>query len=208
MIGMKTERALLLILSILLFGGFQAMAQNGDEKDANGSYCNVFYVKSGNPEILPFEDVCFVVDRYTLDNPRHFRALGPINGHIDLFRQHDWVMDFYLPEVREAERVTVATPKDFLAKNLEMKAGQIFLTIGDNRGTGKYDPVTDRVDFVSVGGRATVISFKAQGEGMEYAEYEMQMDLRMQKVDRSGDYPKLTGDQIRLRMVLIVEALD
>jgi hypothetical protein len=204
--AMKMNRSLRTLLpAILLLLVCQlTMAQS----EGDGSYCNVHYIQSDDPELLPFSDECFVVDEYCIQNPKKMRTLGPIGGGIDLFDRFDWAMNFYLPDVEESDRLHAVTPRDFLSKDQEFKKGEFFLTLSDNRNATRFDAISDNVDFIAVGGHARVTAFRAQEAGMKYPEYDLQIDVRMQKVDRSGDYPRLSGDPIRLRMVLVVEALE
>jgi hypothetical protein len=178
------------------------------QTDSAGNYCNVYYIESDAPEVLPFADDCFVVDEYTILNPRRMRTLGPIEGSISLFDRYDWAMNFYLPDVKEDDRLHAVTPRDFMDKSLEVKSGEFFLTLSDNRNATRFDPIADKVDFIAVGGHARVTAFRPKEGKMKYPEYDLQIDARVQKVDRTGDYPRLSGDPIRLRMVLVVEALE
>lgn len=201
-LSLSLKTLLPLILICFIWQGAAA------QTEADGSYCNVHYIESDAPELLPFNDECFVVDEYSIQNPKKMRTLGPISGGIDLFDRFDWAMNFYLPEVGESDRLHAVTPRDFLSKDLEVKKGEFFLTLSDNRNATRFDAVSDNVDFIAVGGHARVTAYKAKEGEMKYPEYDLQIDARMQKVDRSGDYPRLSGDPIRLRMVLVVEALD
>ena len=201
-ISLRLKTFLPVFLICLFWQG--AMAQS----EGDGSYCNVHYIQSDAPELLPFNDECFVVDEYTIQNPRRMRTLGPIGGGIDLFDRFDWAMNFYLPDVGDGDRLHAVTPRDFLSKDLLVEKGEFFLTLSDNREATRFDAISDNVDFIAVGGHARVTAFKPKEGEMKYPEYDLQIDARMQKVDRSGDYPRLSGAPIRLRMVLIVEALD
>lgn len=180
------------------------------QKDSLGHYCNVFYLTSDNHDVLPFDNDCFIVDRYTLHNPHHFRTVGPIVDHIDLFKHFPWVISFHLPEINsEGDRVSLQIPDDYLAKGVEMPEGKFFLTITDNRDGSRYEPVSENIDFVAISGNGRVTGFRPMDEGdTHYHEYDLQIDVRVRKLDRSGTEPKLTGEPIRVRFVVVVEKLD
>lgn len=201
-ISLRLKTLLSLILTSFIWQGMAA------QSESEGTYCNVHYIESDAPALLPFSDECFVVDEYTIQNPKRMRTLGPIGGGMDLFDRFDWAMNFYLPDVGDGDRLHAVTPRDFLAKDLKVKEGEFFITLSDNREATRFDAVSDNVDFIAVGGHARVTAFRAKEGKMKYPEYDLQIDARMQKVDRSGDYPRLSGDPIRLRMVLVVEALE
>ena len=171
-------------------------------------YCNVFYVRTDAIEILPFADDCFVVEEYRISDPHRFRTFGPVGSTVDLFGKFDWAINFFLPNVKERDRLRVVTPRDFQSKDLKVNDGEFFLTLTDNRDATRFDPISDKVDFIAVGGSARVTDYKPQEGDMPYPEYDLQIDVRVQKVDRTGDYPRLEGLPIRLRMSLVVEALD
>lgn len=194
------KRKYLLIVGILLLS-LGATAQ----KDSLGAYCNVFYVTSDVPTILPFSDDCFIADEYSIKDPTNFRSVGPIDGSISLFQRVDWVIHFYLPNPKPNERLTVALPADLYSKTLKMKPGTMFLTICDNRSSTRFDVPLDNVDFAAVSGNAKVLEYVPQAEGMPYASYKLQMDLRFRQVDRTGGIPKLIGDPIRVKMVAVIE---
>src|SRR5687768_15705840 len=115
-----------------------AHAQNPEE-DSIGTYCNVFYVSSDNPAILPFAEQCFIADQYSIKDPTNFRALGPVDGSISLFDRFEWLLHFYLPIPKENDRLQVAMPADFLSQTLKMKPGTMFITLSDNRSSSRFD---------------------------------------------------------------------
>jgi hypothetical protein len=197
-----------LAVIVLCLQGALLIAQSDSVTVAAGTHCNLFYVRSDAPEVLPFNDQCFVVEEYRISDPHHFRTFGPVEGNIDLFGHFPWAINFFLPDVKERDRLRIVTPKDFQSHDLKVKEGEFFITLTDNRGASRFDPVSDMVDFIAVGGTGRVTAFRPQEGDMPYAEYDLQIDVRVQKVDRSGEYPRLDGLPIRLRMSLVVEALD
>lgn len=200
--------AISVLSTLLLFGAFLNTA-SAQTQDTVGTYCNVFYINSDAPQILPFDDDCFVVDQYSIKDPRRFRTLGPIDAHLDLFGHYPWAMNFFLPEVREAERLRVVVPSDFLSKGLSMQPGEMFITLSDNRKSTRFDPITDKVDYISVGGSAKVIEFTpSQGGDGSIDEFKLQMDLRFRQVERTESNVELVGNPVRVRMVLVVETLE
>ena len=170
-----------------------------------GTYCNVFYVTSDAPEILPFNDKCFVSDQYAIKDPTNLRAIGPIEGTLDLFERYQWLIHFYLPTVREADRLLIKMPSDFYSKTLKMNTGQFFVTISDNRSSSRFDPVLDNVDFAAVSGSAKVVEWEPAKPGEAFPSYKLQMDLRFKQIDRSEANPKFTGEPIRIKMMLVIE---
>ena len=170
-----------------------------------GTYCNVFYVTSDAPEILPFNDKCFVSDQYAIKDPGNVRAIGPIEGTLDLFERYQWLIHFYLPTVREADRLVVKMPADFYSKTLKMSTGQFFVTISDNRSATRFDPIMDNVDFAAISGSAKVVEWEPAAAGEPFPSYKLQMDLRFQQIDRSQGSPKLMGEPIRIKMMLVIE---
>lgn len=175
------------------------------EKDTLGAYCNVFYITSDAPELLPFEDNCFVTDEYSIANPRDFRTVGPIVGSISLFKRYGWLMHFYLPIPEADQRLQAFIPENILDGNFEMKPGKFFITISDNRNSKRLDPVMDNVDFALVGGFAKVLEFEPMEGRMPFAEYKLQMDLRFRKVDYSSGTAKFVSKPFRVKMVVVVE---
>lgn len=192
---------------LLLLGAFLCLLLPNlqAQKDTLGAYCNVFYVTSDKPDILPFSDQCFLADQYSVKDPTNFKALGPVEGSISLFTQYGWSMHFYLPNPEENERLVVSAPVNLLGKDLKMKPGTFFITLSDNRGAGRLDEPADNVDFATVSGNAKVLEYVPQTGKMPYAQYKLQMDLRFRKVDRSEEVAKLVGETIRLRMVVIID---
>ncbi len=188
-----------LLLSVIFSG--QAIAQ----KDSIGTYCNVFYVTSDVPALLPFQDQCFVSDQYAIKDPTNVKAVGPIEGSLSLFERYQWLIHFYLPVPRPSDRLQVAMPNDIYSKTLKMKQGQFFATISDNRSSTRFDPVLDNVDFVAVSGSSKVLEYEDAKEGQPFASYKLQMDIRFKQVDRSEGIPKLVGDPIRVKLVLVIE---
>ncbi|MEM0999091.1 MAG: hypothetical protein AAGN35_18680 [Bacteroidota bacterium] len=206
---MKLNQLICFLSAILLFGLYPQVGHGQNPAaGTSGTYCNVFYITSDAPEVLPFDDACFVVEEYEISDPKRFRTFGPVKGSIDLFGHFDWAMNFFLPKVNERDRLKIVTPRDFLDRNLKVNDGEFFITLTDNRRSSRFDPVPNNVDFIAVSGTGRVTSFRAQAGDMPYDEYDLQIDVRMQKVDRSGDYPRLSGDPVRLRMALVVEVLQ
>ncbi len=192
------------LLSSLLFLFFAGKVA-AQRDSLIGTYCNVFYVTSDAPEILPFNDKCFVSEEYEIKDPTNVRAVGPIEGTLDLFERYQWLIHFYLPTVREADRLLIKTPADFYSKSLKMKTGQFFVTISDNRSSTRFDPIMDNVDFAAVSGSAKVVEWEPAKAGEPFASYKLQMDLRFQQIDRSQGSPKFTGDPIRIKMMMVIE---
>ncbi len=195
-------RNCLLLILLLSVCGLQLHAQLDTTK---GTYCNVFYVTSDAPALLPFTDQCFVSDQYAIKDPTNLRAIGPINGSLSLFATYQWLIHFYLPIPRPSDRLSVALPTDIYSKTLKMNQGQFFITISDNRSSSRFDPVLDNVDFASVSGNAKVLEYEAAKAGEPFPSYKLQMDLRFRQVDRSADIPKLIGDPIRIKLVVVIE---
>lgn len=176
------------------------------QNDSIGAYCNVFYVTSENPAVLPFKDQCFVADQYSIKDPTNFKACGPVEGSLSLFDHFDWVMHFYLPTPKANDRIAVVPPADLLSKSVKLKPGTMFVTICDNRSSSRFDTPLDNVDFAAVAGSAKVLEFEPQTGTMPYPEYKLQMDLRFRQVDRSSGAAVLVGDAIRVKMVVVIEA--
>ncbi len=178
---------------------------SAQEIDSLGAYCNVFYITSDAPELLPFEDNCFVTDEYSIEDPRDFRTVGPIIGSISLFKRYGWLMHFYLPIPEADQRLQAFVPENILAGDHKMKPGQFFITVSDNRNSKRMDPVMDNVDFALVGGFAKVLEFEPQEGSMPYAEYKLQMDLRFRQVDYSSGKAKFVSKPFRVKMVTVIE---
>jgi hypothetical protein len=198
---MLQKTSVCILLLILGFGGL-LHAQRDSTK---GTYCNVFYVTSDNEALLPFNDRCFVSDEYAIKDPTNIRAIGPIEGSLSLFERYQWLIHFYLPIARPSDRLSIEMPKDFYAKTLKMAQSKFFVTISDNRSSSRFDPVLDNVDFAAVSGSAKVLEFEDAKPGEPFASYKLQMDMRFRQVDRTGDSPKLVGDPIRVKMMVVIE---
>jgi hypothetical protein len=177
----------------------------GQKTDSLGAYCNVFYIESRDLNVLPFQDLCFIVDQYTIHDPTNFRAVGPIKGLLNLFDRYDWVMHFYSSIPKENQRMLVAMPTNIYATDIKMKPGQFFVTVSDNRNASRIDPVVESMDFVSVSGSAKVLEYKPQTGAMRYPEYNLQIDLRFRKVERESGLPKLVGEPVRVTMLAVVK---
>ncbi len=173
-----------------------------------GAYCNVFYVTSFDTEVLPFDDVCFVVDEYSMGNAKYFRCIGPIRGTIDLFRSYPWSLQFHLPYVAEGERLAVTTPEDIGAKTLEMAPGEFFVTVSDNRDPERARQGYEQIDYATVKGKATITEYHPMEGTMQFPEYTAQMDLWMSPVTYREGKAAFDGPPIRVKLVLRVEALD
>lgn len=200
-VKVNLRNCLLPLLLVLLVTG-KVVAQRDS---LIGTYCNVFYVTSDAPEILPFDDKCFVSEQYAITDPTNVRAVGPIEGTFDLFERYQWLIHFYLPTVREADRLLISMPPDFYSKSLKMNTGQFFVTISDNRSSTRFDPIMDNVDFVAVSGSAKVIEWEPAKPGEPFPSYKLQMDLRFKQIDRSQGSPKYIGDPIRIKMMMVIE---
>lgn len=174
----------------------------------DGAYCNVFYIQSNNLDRLPLMDVCFVADEYSVDDAQHLRCVGPIEGPIDLFRAYPWAMHFYLPEVKEGDRLKAILPSDLSAGDWDMEPGQFAITISDNRKFDRFADVKDQVSMVAVDGYGRLTGYTPKTGDMKYPEYELQLDLKMKEVENLEGKDTPVGKEFRLRMVLRVEALD
>ena len=173
-----------------------------------GTYCNVFYVTSYDTEVLPFNDVCFVVDEYSMGSAKTFRCIGPIKGTIDLFRSYPWSIRFHMPYVAEGDRLEVMIPEDLNNPNLDMAPGKFFVTLAEVHSKEEQANALTAVDFAAVKGKATVTEYTPMQGEMSFPEYTAQIDMYFQQVDHSGEKPVMVGPQVRVKMVLRVEALD
>ncbi len=202
----------LLILSSFQFAIGQPDTESMDDQASpdrpGGAYCNVFYVTSYETEALPFKDVCFVVDEYSMGNAKYFRCIGPIEGTIDLFRSYPWSIQFNLPYVAEGERLAVKMPEQLDLGSVEMSPGDFFLTVSDNRDPERARQAKKRFDFASVSGKATITDYHPMEGDMKFPEYTAQIDVWLKHVVYEGDKPMVEGNPVRLKMVLKVEALD
>lgn len=207
---MRPTFTILLALFAALLSCSPSMGQVGPpgSEPKQGAYCNVFYIESGDLEKLPLEDVCFITDQYTIQDPRHLRCVGPIEGQIDLFRAYPWAFHFYMPEVKEGMRLNATLPEDLAAGGFEMEGGQFAFTISDNRQQDRYVEAEDVVSMVAVGGSGRLTAYTAQGGDMAYPEYQLQLDLKVKEVETVEGKMVPMGKAFRLRMVLRVEELD
>lgn len=173
-----------------------------------GAYCNVFYVTSFDTEVLPFDDVCFVVDEYSMGSAKYFRCIGPIKGTIDLFRSYPWSIQFNMPYVAEGEELTIKVPEDISSSSIDMSPKDFFVTISDNRDPDRAKLGKGKFDFAAVKGKARITEYHPMEGSMKFPEYTAQMDLWMSPVSNEGGKPEIKGEPVRVKMVLRVEALD
>ena len=203
-------------LVLFLSLGFPAFAQVDTDSVADaavsnrpgGAYCNVFYVTSFNTDVLPFDDVCFVVDEYSMGNAKSFRCIGPIKGTIDLFRSYPWSIRFHMPYVTEGERLVVKAPADLNTSELDMAPGEFFISLSESEGGELGRNTNLKMDFAASKGKATITEYKPMQGEMKFPEYTAQIDLYFRKVDHSSGTPTMTGAPIRVKMVLRVESLQ
>lgn len=169
------------------------------------SHCSLFYVQSFNPQILPFEDVCFVRDRYQMHDYKHIRVFGPIDGSKDLFRNYGWSINFFLGEVNGNGTMELVQPKNWLAPGDDLKQEQIFFYLSDDRKAKAFGRDSDKVDYVPVSGKIKVANFQPQTAATEYPYFDVQLDVMMQQVDRTGGGMRLIGPEVRFKAVLLVQ---
>ena len=117
-------------------------------------------------------------------------------------------MHFYLPQVKEGDRLEIVLPSDLSNTDLDMPAGQFALTISDNRKFDRYADIKDRVSMVAVDGWGRLTGYTPKTGDMKFPEYELQMDLKVKEVENLEGKDKPVGQAFRLRMVLRVEARD
>ena len=201
------------LLNISLFQVSNAQVSEDIETETpsnkpGGAYCNVFYVTSYNAEVIPFDDVCFVVDEYSMGNAQNFRCIGPIKGTIDLFRTYPWSIQFHMPFVSEGERLSVITPMLLDAKEQDMAPGKFFLTLSDNRDPDRARRAPNRIDFAATKGKASITEYHPMKGDMKFPEYTAQIDVWMDKVEYINGEATLAGSPTRVKMVLRVEALE
>lgn len=173
--------------------------------DSNFAYCNLFYLTSDHPEELPFDNLCFLNDNYDIVNPRKVRVIGPIREQTDLFHDYDFALTFYFPEVGPDAKLMAEKPADLLSTEQTPAPGKCFFTVSDNRLRRKYGPGSDEVDFVTVSGKVKITEFRPKSGDMPHPEFNAQMDVYLQRVDRSGPKPVLVGPLVRIKGVLKVE---
>jgi hypothetical protein len=169
------------------------------------SHCSLFYLQSFNPQILPFDDACFVRDRYQMHDYHHIRVFGPIEESHDLFRKYGWSMNFYLGEVSGDGKLDLVQPKNWLAPGEDLKQGQFFFFLSDDRQAQEFGRASDKVDFVPVSGKVKVTDFQPQTAVTEYPYFSVYLDVMVQQVDRTGGGARLVGPEVRLKAVLQVQ---
>lgn len=172
------------------------------------SHCSLFYVKSFSPEILPFADDCFVRDRYMMHDYKHIRLFGPIEESRDLFRKYGWSMNFYLGNVKGDGPLTLFSPQNWLVPEEGMKDGQLFFYLSDDRSAFEFGRSADHVDYVPVSGKIKVTDFQPKTGAMEYPYFNVQLDMMMRRLDRTGGGARLTGPEVRLKAILLVQETE
>jgi hypothetical protein len=198
---MNFSRFLLIPSLFLLLSSGSLHAQ----LDSNYAYCNLFYLTCDHPEILPFDNLCFLNDDWTIQNNKKVRVIGPISQQSDIFHDYEYSLTFVFPEVGPDMRLVIEKPADLLAPNQLAAPGKCYFTVSDNRTRKKFGPGSDEVDYVTVTGKVKITEYRPMTGDMLFPEYNAQLDVYLQKVDRSGAMPVLTGPMIRIKGVLKVE---
>jgi hypothetical protein len=193
-------RSLFLALIVTAFGS-QLWAQ----LDSSLAYCNLFYATSDHPDIIPFEDNCFVNFNYEVNDYPRVRVVGPLKHQADFFREYDWSLMFHLPPMTGKGLLTVEQPKDLSDEKPEMAPGKMALTLCDNRQRRYYGPNSHKVDWVAVEGKIKINEYIPQQEGWKHPELQAQCDVYLQQVIDGGEGPIATGPKVRLKCVLVVE---
>lgn len=175
------------------------------QPDSTIAHCSLFYVESDNQALLPFDNVCFIIHEYHIRDYRQIRVKGPINDQIDLFRDYPFAATFFLPEINSEQRLSIKLPRDWESPIQDMEPGTMFMTLSDKRDSEEYGKGPDRVDWVAVSGEIKITEFTPQGEGMRHPEFNVQMNIMLQQVDRSGPEPVVQGEKVRFKAVLTVK---
>lgn len=197
----RHSRNLLLVFSFLAVLSIPAKGQ----LDTTLAYCNLFYATTDHPEVIPFEDNCFVNFNYEINDYPRVRVVGPMAKQVDFFREYDWSIQFYLPPMKDKGILNVAVPQNFLADTLNMPAGQIFLTLCDNRERRYYGPNSHKVDWIAVEGKVKINEYMAKQDGWKHPELQAQLDVYVQQLIQGEQGPKPGGPKVRFKCVLVVE---
>lgn len=193
--------SLLVFLCAACFSGrVNAQAESGF------GYCHLFYLTSDQADVLPFDNVCFVRDSFSVSSFRHIRVKGPIERHVDLFKGYEWAINFFLPDVKGPGKMVVKTPENMEAGYYRMPAGTCFITLSDNRSRQRSGPKTDEVDFAAVSGKLRIAEYEQPSDSQSLPSYNLHMDITVRQVDRSGGGASLTGPEIKLKGVLVMKA--
>lgn len=210
---MKFFNQLTIVFAFSWFLPFASQAQVAGGEEAVSqtdtlSHCSLFYVKSFSPDILPFSDECFVRDRYQMHDYKHIRLFGPIEESQDLFRKYGWSMNFYLGNVKGDGPLALATPQNWLAPEEGMKEGQLFFYLSDDRSAFEFGRSSDHVDYVPVSGKIKVTDFQPKTGEMEYPYFNVQLDMMMRRLDRTGGGARLMGPEVRMKAILLVQEME
>lgn len=185
-----------LILLVLFLSGVQLSVY---AQDNSGDFCSLFYLKSNNQEVLPFDNDCFTHVTYLITDHTHLEYVGPIRDQRDLFKASPWGITLDLPTVTGNTELEIVSPQDPLFQDKGAPDGKAYLYLSEFKHeltANDYDGVPD---FRAISGSMKISNYDPDPE-----EGRRAFVAYVSCFVRAVENGQLTGPRYNLRFSLVV----